>query len=66
MQIEDVRKFKGRKIKLLLKNRDFQLNGFIEEIKGELVYFKDKYGYIIPVEAEVIGAIVPLENGGGR
>jgi len=62
MQIEILKKFEGKKVRLILKN-DFNYSHVIFEItEDNLIKFSDKYGEILTVEPAYISAITEING----
>lgn len=55
-------RWKGKKVKIFLKNDD-QLTGSIIEVNDEGFIFKDRYNDDIPIDFDFVTMIKPLDGG---
>lgn len=62
MQIEILKKFEGKKVRIILKN-NFSYSFIVFKITGDnLLEFKDKYGEVLTVEPSYISAVTEING----
>ena len=62
MQIEILKKFEGKKVRIILKN-NFSYSFIVFKITGDnLLEFKDKYGEVLTVEPSYVSAVTEING----
>lgn len=62
MQIEILKKFEGKKVRIILKN-NFSYSFIVFKItRDNLLEFKDKYGEVLTVEPSYISAVTEING----
>jgi len=60
MQIEILKRFEGKKVRIILKNNFNYSNIVFEITEDNLIKFSDKYGEVLTVEPSYISAITEV------
>lgn len=62
MQIEILKKFEGKKVRIILKN-NFSYSFIVFKITDDgLIQFKDKYGEVLTVEPSYVSAVTEING----
>ena len=56
MELNNVKKYVGKKCRIILKN-NYNYTTIIPELDGETINFVDKYGDAVSIDCNVIGII---------
>jgi len=66
MQIEILKKFEGKKVRIILKN-NFSYSFIVFKItEDNLIQFKDKYGEVLTIEPSYVSAVTEINRSSAK